>query len=257
MKKFNDNRVLFFGATLAAGLLALVLRVIMLLMGFDDKGLLKRMNPANILLWVVAVGYLVFLLVILRKLGGNGRYRDNFGKCSVKGCLAMGGGGLMLVWLLVGVSQRSALELVLGILACAGMIFTGFCRWKGRHPNFLFHGIVCLFFVLELTGNYRGWSADPQLQDYGFQLLAGVALMLASFQRACCDANLIDRRKVAFACMAACFFCLVSLSDPEIPVYYAAAGLWAAGSMCSVRPLPEEEEAAAENEKKNGESSPE
>ena len=99
--------------------------------------------------------------------------------------------------------------------------------------------------MLMLVTNYRLWSADPQLHDYAYHLLAGVRLMLCSFHRTCCDARVIQRRKLLATGLGAAFCCMAALAGDFQVVFFLASGLWAAGSMCHVAvlpPDPEEEE---------------
>lgn len=233
---------MIFGWTALCGLAAMGLRLTAMANHVDAKGLLVEGNLPTTLQFLIAVFYGISLIPILMKLGGNGRFRNNFPRCALSGSLAMAGGALMAVMILFFIRPEELWKLALGLAASGSMIFTGYCRFRGRHPNFLFHGIVCVFFIMELMERYRPWSSDPQLTDYAFPLLACVLLMLYSFHRACCDANMIDRKKLAATGLAACFCCLVSLADPLSPGYYAAAGLWAAGSMCNLNTLPADPE---------------
>lgn len=238
MKK--DQRMLFWMPTVVLGLIGMVLRVAMLRTGFDEKGLLIRGHYSVWGLWAVSIGFAVLLICLLRRLEGSGKFRDIFPKCALSGGLAMAGGvgmGIVTVLEFSGIG-----DLVLGLLASAGMVFTGLCRVKGRRPNFLFHAIVCVYVITVLLRMYQFWSADSQLQDYACQMMALVLLMLFSFHRSCCDAGIIDRKKLVFTGLAACFLCLVSLSDGQNWGFYLAAGLWTVGSMCNLNALPEKKE---------------
>jgi membrane protease YdiL (CAAX protease family) len=68
---------------------------------------------------------------------------------------------------------------LMGIAAAAALAFTGLCRLKGLRPTFLFHTLICLNFVVRLISHYQIWCADPQLQDYCFQLLGTVCATFA------------------------------------------------------------------------------
>ena len=65
------NRVIFFGDTLAAGLLSLGLNRYMLENFIDDKGLLVAGNLPQTILWVVAIAFAAGLAVMLRTIGGD------------------------------------------------------------------------------------------------------------------------------------------------------------------------------------------
>lgn len=221
-------------STLVLGVVCLGLRVVMLATGIDDKGLLVRGNALNIAMWVIAVVYLAALWVMTGKLGGNGNYSRNFPQSTLGAWLSVAGGIVMVSVVFDGpVAQR-----IFSVAAVVCMVFTGYCRYVRMRPVFWIHALLCVYFLASLIAKYRVWSADPQLHEYGFQMLACVMLMLYACHRASCDGNLIARRRMVFTGMAACFFCIVALSDASAPGYYAGAALWTAGSMCSLTPLP-------------------
>ena len=231
------NRLIFFGPTGLLGVVGLLLRRYMLATGLDDKGLLIRGYWANTALWVLAVGFLAIMWVLSRKLDDRGGFPRNFPRCKLSGSLAMAGGAVMLVQVVLGRVCAGFPGMLFGILGAAAMIFTGFCRFRGLHPMFLAHGAVSILYLLVLIGNYQSWSADPQLYEYGFQILACLMLMVCAYLRTCCDASRICRRDLVFFGMGASFFCLISLSDLAAPGFYLAGGLWAAVSMCTVEPI--------------------
>ncbi len=204
----------------------MLLRFVMMVYGFDQKGLLVAGHMSMILCWVIAAGFLLGLVWGVNKLEKNRTYAQLYPESFPYGfMIVLAGAGLIPVSL----TQGSALQLVLGMAAGFCMIFTGFCRIYGKRPHFGYDFVVCIYFILNLISGYRVWSVDPQLQDYAFQILASVMLMLAAFYCASADANTIDCRKLVFTCLTACFFCIVSISDPVNPIYYAACGLWALG----------------------------
>ena len=238
----NKNNLLFLGLTAVCGSVAAILRQRMLTVGVDEKGLLIPSDPCDIALWIVSIGYLVTLLVLLRRLGGSGGFGENFPACRLRGGLSVVGGALLAA---ESVRQLLAAQLLvggLGILGGIGMIGAGVCRFSGKRPSPLFHTVVCVFFILRLILSFQGWSADPQLQDYALQMMACVCLMLFSFHRASCDAGIINRRRTVFFGLAAAYFCLAALSDELMPLLYLASGLWTVGAGCNLDTLPVEKE---------------
>jgi hypothetical protein len=252
------NRIILFGGTLAAGLLSLRLHQYMMETCFDDKGLLVAGNLPQTLLWVVAIAFAAGLAVMLRTIGGDGSYEDNFPACYLSGGLMIAA-GLLMAWavpgLALGVPTPMAQGMAMGInvltdwaakflpwLAAASMVVLGGLRMVGKKPWPILSGSITLFYMLMLVTNYRLWSADPNLMDYAYQLLAQVLLMLCSFHRTCCDAGIIQRRKLLITGLSAAVCATASLSMDFQQGFFLASALWAAGCMCNVAVLPPDPE---------------
>ena len=252
------NRILLFGGALAAGLASLGLHRYMMESSFDDKGLLMAGNLPGKLLWAVGIAFVVLLAAVLRSIGGDGSYEDNFPACYVSGGLMLAA-GVALAWAVPGlelaapppVAEGMALRIAditgwaarfLPWAAAGCMAVLGGFRMAGKRPWPVFSGVICLFYMLMLVTNYRLWSADPQLQDYAYQLLAEVLLMLSAFHRTCCDAQLIQRKKLLATGLGAAVCCTAALSGEFQWWFFLASGLWAAGSMCHVAVLPPDPE---------------
>jgi len=215
----------------------------------------------------VGIGFVALLVLVLRTIGGDGTYTDSFPPCYLSGGLMIAA-ALAMVWAIPGlvltvqppVAEGMSLAVAsftglavqyLPWAAAVSMAVLGVYRMLGKRPWPIFGGIICLFYMLMLVTNYRLWSADPQLQDYAYQLLAGVLLMLCSFHRTCCDAGVIQRKKLLATGLGAAVCCMASLSGDFQWGFYLASGLWAAGSMCHVAvlpPDPEEDEEEPEPE---------
>ena len=262
------NRILFFGVTGAAGLASLMLHNYMMDNCFDAKGLLIDGNLPGRLLWVVGIGFAVFLALMLRTIGGEGSYEDNFPPCLLSSCLMLAAGAVLywaipelvleagesvpgvtgLPLLVQNITDRAVQYLPWAAAASMGVL--GICRMLGRKPWPILSGAVCLFYMLMLVTNYRLWSADPQLHTYCFQLLAMVLLLLCSFHRTCCDAGVIQRKRLIATGLCAAVCCMASLSGGFQRGFFLASGLWAAGCLCNVAQLPpdpeEEEEESPE-----------
>ena len=230
----KTNNRFFWMLTLLCGSLGCILRILMMRTGLDESGLLKPFNLPHYGLWILSIGFLILLLMNLKKLGADGCYKEFFPASRLQGFLSMAGGLLLIGANLGQLFSGGLLMGLAGILAGIGMILVGLCRIQGERPSPMFHSLLCIFYVLRLVISFRSWSADPQLQDYALQLLACINLMLLSFHRASCDARIIERRRTVFLGLAAVYFCMCSLSDASAPLFYAASGLWAAGSLCSL-----------------------
>lgn len=269
------NRILLFGTTAAAGTASLALHRYMMTHCFDEKGLLIAGNLPGTLLWAAGIAFVAVLAVTLRTLGGDGTYADNFPRSLPSGALLLAAGAAMLLavpgldlgtgepapgatGLPLLLQQLSAAAVrYLPWLAAVSMAALGLFRLAGRKPIPLFSAIICLFYMLMLVTNYRLWSADPQLQEYAYQLLAGVLLMLCSFHRTCCDAGVIQRRKLLATGLSAAVCCMASLSGEFQWMFYLASALWAAGCQCSTAVLPPDPEPEPEEDAPNEGEAPE
>ena len=253
------NKLLFYGAAAGAGFASLGLHRYMMDHCLDEKGLLISWNLPGIGLLTVGGVFVVFLVLMARTLGGDGSYADNFPRDIFCGalmlaagaalCLAVPGldqpdsGGVQTIVLPVQVEQALALGAqALPWLAAASMAVAGVCRVLGRKPWPLFGGLICLFYMMMLVRNYRLWSADPQIHDYAYQLLAGVLLMLCSFHRTCCDAEIIQRQKLVMTGLLAAVCCLAAMSLEFQRIFYLASALWSMGCICVPAVLPPDPE---------------
>ena len=262
------NKLLIYGGTVLAGLSSLALHRYMMDNCFDEKGLLISWNLPMWFMLTIALIFLVGMTLLLRTLGGNGTYEDNFPRDIFSGVLMIAAGAAMF-WCAVrhntaaapdvqtlGNTWTSAIsqltergKMILPWLAAISMAALGLYRIQGKHPSVWLSGIVCLNYMLTLVSDYRLWSADPQIQDYAYQLLAEVLLMLCSFHRTSCDGGILQRKKLIFTAMGAAFCSTASLSIGFRRPFFLASILWALGCICSTAVLPPDPEEPEEAEK--------
>ena len=121
-----------------------------------------------------------------------------------------------------------------------------FCRFTGKKPFFLLHGILCLYLAFRMINQYRFWSADPQILEYCFYLCGYVALMLAAYQQAAFDAGFGKLKALWLWTPVAVFLCFVTLAGPQELLFMPAFGLWALSGLSAVKPVP-----PAENPEEN------
>ena len=236
MKKLLKNELLL-SFTVLSGLGGGFLYRRMMTAGLDEKGLLIPGNPITTALGVLCFAFLAaaFGVSFLQK--SRCAFRTHFPPCKIRGCLAIAGGLITVVY---GGKLGMQAQLLPGATAVAAgvcMACAGLCRFRDRQPSPMFHCIVCGFFIIRLVLSFRGWSADPQLQDYILQLMACISLMFFAFHRASCDANDIVPRRTAFFSLCAGFFCLASLSDPQMGLLFLGAGLWSVGAAPTLEPI--------------------
>lgn len=117
---------------------------------------------------------------------------------------------------------------ILGLIAGVCLIVQGVCTLKKRKVPFLLPLAVCVFFLLHLIDNYRGWSSQPQLQKYLFDLLASLSLTFFSYCDAARRVSLGKPKTRIFSGLCAVYFCLAAIpGSPEFTVLYALCALWA------------------------------
>lgn len=117
---------------------------------------------------------------------------------------------------------------ILGLVAGICLIVQGVCTLKKRKVPFLLPLAVCVFFLLHLIDNYRGWSSQPQLQKYLFDLLASLSLTFFSYCDAARKVSLGKPRTRIFSGLCAAYFCLAAIpGTPEFTVLYVLCALWA------------------------------
>lgn len=226
---------------LGTGALGLILRL-WLMSTADSHGLLPPGHPANTLVWLLTGIVIVFLLLSCRSMLSANKYSFNF-PASLPGCV---GTGMMGVGILIcSIAELSAAAdgmtravAIIGLVCAVTLGFLAYCRFTGAHPSFYFHALVSIYLLLRLISLYRQWSSDPQLQDYAFQLLATVFLMLASYHRITFDANIGSRRHYAFFALGAVFFCCTALPHCDNAVFFIAGAVWMFTNLCSLLPMP-------------------
>ena len=234
--------------TLLCGGIGALLRVWLYATGLDEEGLLASAHPAGILVLILSALTVGFLLWFLRHFNTHGKYTHQF-PSSVFGAVGSfaGAAGLLLTAMVGLVRHETSFALIAGILgvaAAAAMAFTGLCRLKALRPSFLFHMIICLFFVLQLISQYQSWSADPQLHDYCFQLLATVCAMLFAYHRAALDLKSGSRRPLVVTGLLGTYFNCLSLVATDHTLFYAGLTAWMVtnlGELNPSAPLPGED----------------
>lgn len=242
MKNFLKPAILPW-FVLAAGAVGIGLRLWLLSTGVDEKGLPVSGHPAIALLWLLcAVAAVAVILGCLPLVQAN-KYAFNFPPSLIgaigEGILALG----ILAASIRALSELSdllsAVTAIAGILSVPALIVCALHRRKGTQPRFVFHGLVCIFWILRLVSQYRIWSPEPQTVDYVFPLFANVFMLLSSYQRTIFDADQGNRRSHAVTHLAAAFFCCLSVIADKNWFFYGTCALWALTDLCRLTPMPD------------------
>ncbi len=241
MKKILNYKSIPWVVVLA-GFLGMALRWI-LMFDVNDRGFVVKSHPVALVLLAMTGVVLIFLLVITRSMTQANKYSFNF-PASI-----LGAAGALLAAIVMGIfSVREFADAKdLWEIACSGvglisalcLVFVAYCRKQGLHPSAIAHTTICIALMLRLICMYRQWSADPQLYDYCYQLLALVCAMLAAYHRATFDADFGHRGKYTFFSLSAVYFCIVSLSGQGW-LFYLAQGCWLITDLCNLKPMPKE-----------------
>ena len=234
MKKLLHTKNLPW-AVLAAGILGFILELILsssgstVLYGF---------------VWALTVGTAVLLVWGTWDLKQAPKYGFNF-PASVIGAVgtAAAAAGILSSTVIKFFSISdflSVLDVLLGLFATASLLFLSQCRWKGRHPSILFHGVVCIYLMVDLICVYRLRSSDPQVWRYCFSVLASVSVMLSCYYDAAFAANAGDRKMHTLSHLSAVYLCLLSLPLGGNPIFYLTMAAWLFTNLCNLTPMRRE-----------------
>ena len=216
---------------LSAGLLGMTLRALLYATAIDQKGLLIANHWATWTILVLTGLVLGTLLLMTRKTQDSADYSDLFPASFLQAIASIAAAAAIAVrsWMLYPIAGDT-LELAAalsGFAAGIGLLLVGICRLVGKQPNFLFHSTLSIFFALQMVSQYRSWSADPQLMDYGFYLAALICLMLTAYFLAAIDTQMGTPSGALFFSMAAGFFCCLALPESREALLLIACALWA------------------------------
>lgn len=234
-------------AALLFGIFGLGLRRTLYRVALDEKNLLPLGHPLEIALWLLVLAGAAVICLSVRKLDGPSDYTANFSASSIAalGHFLMGFCILMTVVLKEPSMAGTAglLWKVTGFAAAPAFAWGGFSRLKGKQPFFLIHVAGCLFLLMHVLTHYQGWSANPQLQDYFFDLFAAVALLLFSYYTALFEAGAGKRRMQLATGLLSLMLCIISLSGTEFAGLHTCGAVWAAADLCRLNPpaMPESE----------------
>ena len=200
--------------------MGLVLRFWLENAAIDGRGLLELGHPAHLSLWMLGLGMTAFFALATL------RYQNTTKKApppkkslpAALGCVPA------IVSLALSMLQADNLViLLLSAMTLAGLVTVALSRFLGKTSPVLSQAAICVWMVMMLLQMYRNWSFDPQLHDYCFQLLAYVALSVASYQYAAMDGGMGSDRKLWFWSLMAAFLCITAM---DAGFEYLATAVW-------------------------------
>ena len=209
---------------LLSGLVCAGLRWLLFRNHTDALGLLETGTPVETGIFLLT-GLCLVLFALAARRGWAGE-----NKLAAPGQM-LGGLGIFLTALTHSGQMAGpvgTLWKILGLVAGICLIVQGVCVARKRPASFLLTLAVCVFFLLHLIDNYRGWSSQPQLQKYLFDLLASLSLTFFSYCDAARKVSLSKPKTRIFSGLCAVYFCLAAIpGSPKFTVLYALCALWA------------------------------
>ncbi len=247
MKKRYELTVL---ATLAMGVLAALLRFLLLSVGYDERHLLIPHHPASILCWLVtavAVGLILFLTARTQPMAQYGKTFPPSIFPMLGGCFAMAGMIIRAISEYRATSGILAFACLLsGILSALALLFAAYRRFTGKRPSCYCMAAVAIYCMLLLVSGYRNWMAQSQPEEYLLALLFHICLMLSSFHRAVLDNGGKDLRTYLRYALLALFFGIGALPGNRNWLYTASLVLYLAAELIFLR-LPKRKKAVRQS----------
>lgn len=232
--------------TLAAGLLGAGLRLMLYRTGFDAWGILSDTHPLHIICLLLAAAMAVYLALKCRKeVPEAPTARMPRLLCAFGACGLLTANAFTFPHPLAGALHTARLLLCFGcafcIVACACL------EVGGKAAGLVCHGIICVYFGVDMLCRYQVWSGNPQLPDYCFHVLACVCLTLSAYHRLAFDAGLGKESALRFTSLMALLLCLLSTVGPDPWQFYLGGACWALTNLLLPLPRAEEPEAPEES----------
>lgn len=225
---------------LGTGVLTLGLRLHMYKVGFDHKNILSSYHPLHLICLGTAVLMALYLALAVRKLDGNTHPRRNFPAHPLRDLAIVAAGCLMAVHGIALFREAAAIlpriRAGLALAAAGAMLLSPFLPKKNLGLQSLLHGIITVFFAVDMLCRYRDWSGNPQLPDYVFQIFGCIGLCLCSYHRLAFDVELGKRRMLLWCSMMGLHLCIACVSGPETEIFFLGGALWAGSCLCTPKP---------------------
>ena len=226
---------------LSFGILGALLRGLLYATGVDGRGLLVDFHIYHILLGILTVITGVCLVLLTRNLKQASKYGFNFPRSIVSAvgsaAAAVGFAVSCVRMFLAGAQGIAAISAALGLISAVMLGLLAYNRFRGKQPSSVISMVICVFLMVRLIYCYRLWSADPQLQDYVFALLANVGAMLACYFNAGFAAGEGNRRLHTLLHLASVYCAVVCLPFSDDMIFYLSVAVWMFTDLCNLTPM--------------------
>lgn len=248
MKKFLNVRLLPI-VTIAASIAAFCLSATFYTKATGTGELLRTSHPAGIALLILSGVVMLALFLASRKIPKELPLEALLPSSPIRaiGCF-IGTVGIAYSCIVnaSSIEVLSILSLVMGVAAGVCMLFVATQRLMKMPANYVFYGIVTVFFMCLGLLRCRQWSTETQILQFVFSLLAYVFLLLTSYcYTSVCLTGKSARNLILFSHLSV-FFCCAAFFAHKDPFYLTCA-LWLLLDCCFFRTeKPEETEPETE-----------
>lgn len=229
MKQRKSLSTLLPLLALLLGEICLRIRRILYAKAVDDTGLLVSGTALEWEIYLLTAAVLLLLAAASRK--SEEKIQTGFLRAlgQLLGAAAIGWTALRYPGEMPGVLGN--LWKILGIVSAACLIWQAVCTFRKMKPHFLVLLAPCLFWLVHMVDNYRGWSGAPQLQSYLFALLGTIAMTLFTYYTAADAVGLGKPRRLKFSALAAGYLCAAAAMPGNHQILYPLSALWALFSL--------------------------
>lgn len=214
---------------LVTGALGCILYLLLRLLGTDSNGFLQTGHPFAILLFLLTGAAMIGFAIALRQIKGTPTYVHVF-PLAKSGAIGhfIAAAGIFFTCIINPASHEDAIGIfgvVTGVVGTVSFVYMGLCRMGKLPPNHNFYILIIPYFIVNLVGQYRLWSNEPEFLRYFFLLFSNIFLMFTAYYRACLFAGRNVRRAYAFCHCCGVFFCGVCAVGAN-RLYYVCMLLW-------------------------------
>ena len=244
-----------FCAALGVGALILTLRLQLYRVGFDHKNILSSSHPLH-LICLALTGVLAAVLALLLWKTEETPDTETRSPGHPLEILPLMNAGILMIFHSVPLFREAegtltTVRTALSLAAGESMVLCALWPREKTRVHGILHGLITVFYAVDMLCRYRNWSGNPQLPDYTLQIFACLLLSLCSYHRLALDVGLGKRRSLLWCSLMAMSLSLGCASGPESKIFYLAGAFWAAGCVCTGK-APAESPADPEAEEAPG-----